>query len=388
MNSRIVLIAFVCVTMRALLAADDAAELQKKGIAALKESQGNAAALVSAARFFAKASAAFEAQGKPELAVDANSFLYYCKKKMTLKDIDAFLQGEEAAVSTRLKEVESKPVQAFEGQAWLERADAFAKKHADELFLITVRYFEVAERFKDSDVGRTAMSRSLEAMQKVIASQKEKPKVPAAPEPVAVKPAAPATPEPVKFAAAQKPKTINLLPMIDLSKDIVDGKWSVKDQQLVAEKYGHIQIPYKPPEEYDFKIVFARMSGGNLVGQIASKDDHFFAWFMDAFDAKVSGVEMLDNKNVTENETTIKGPILKNKVMHTSIVQVRSSGLTILLDGRTVVKLKTDYSKLAVHPNWKLKADGGLGLCCAGANVAVFGIVELIEITGRGEKLR
>ena len=42
--------------------------------------------------------------------MEMNSYLYWCKKKMTLKDTDAFLKSEGAAVLERLKEVESKPV--------------------------------------------------------------------------------------------------------------------------------------------------------------------------------------------------------------------------------------------------------------------------------------
>ena len=153
-------------------AGEDAAGLHKKGIEALKKSQAKPEAVVAAARCFAKASALYEANGQPELAVETNSFLYYCKKKMTPKDIDAFLKSENAGVSERLKEVESKPVAPSAAQTWLERADSFAKTNANEQFLITVRYFEVAERFKDSEAGRSAMSKSLEAMQKLIAEQK------------------------------------------------------------------------------------------------------------------------------------------------------------------------------------------------------------------------
>src|SRR5467141_3858878 len=100
------LCAFVALILAFNLHAEDAAELREKGIAALKESQANPRAIVEAARAFAKAAEAYATSGNEEKSVEMNSFLYWCKKKMTLQDIEAFINGGEAAVAEKLNAVE------------------------------------------------------------------------------------------------------------------------------------------------------------------------------------------------------------------------------------------------------------------------------------------
>ncbi len=148
--------------------AEGAAGLRQKGIEALKESQSNPAAIVTAARNFAKAAAQFESEGKTDLAVEMNSYLYWCKKKMSYADIEAFLKDEELSVSGHLTAVEKKAPAASEAEQYLARADAFAKSRPTEFLLIAIRYFEVADRFVGSPISLDAQRKSLEYQQKAI----------------------------------------------------------------------------------------------------------------------------------------------------------------------------------------------------------------------------
>src|SRR5438874_1943714 len=77
------------------LRGQDAADYRKLGLEALKESQTNPRTIVEAARNFAKAAALYEAQGKEDSVVEMNSFLYWCKKKMNMQDMDAFLNNKD-----------------------------------------------------------------------------------------------------------------------------------------------------------------------------------------------------------------------------------------------------------------------------------------------------
>ena len=144
-----------------LLCAQDADELREKGIAALKESQANPRAIVEAARAFVKAEALYVQAGNDEKSVEMNSFLYWCKKKMAMEDIDAFVKGGEEAVSTKLNAIEKLAPKADEAQAFLDRAEQFAYKNPAEHLLIAIRFYEVADRFKGSDTSMKAMDRSL-----------------------------------------------------------------------------------------------------------------------------------------------------------------------------------------------------------------------------------
>ncbi len=144
--------------------AEEADDLREKGIAALKESQANPRAIVEAARCFVKAGELYNAAGNEEKNVEMNSFLYWCKKKMTMEDIDAFTKGGEAAVSTKLAAVEKLVPKSDEAQNYFDRAEQFANNNPGEHMLIAVRFYEVADRFKGSDASLKAQDRSLKEM--------------------------------------------------------------------------------------------------------------------------------------------------------------------------------------------------------------------------------
>ena len=160
-----------CILQLPAVFAEDAAELRAKGITALKESQVDSSAIVNAARYFAKASAMFSAANDEENAVEMNSFLYWCKKKMTLKDIEEFTKSSEPTALKILQTVEAKkPVD--EPATWLTRAEKFADANPKEHLLISIRFFEVADRFKGTQTSMLAMDRSLKEMQEVISVEK------------------------------------------------------------------------------------------------------------------------------------------------------------------------------------------------------------------------
>ncbi len=369
MPQRIHILFALLLTSGCAFAAEDAVELHKKGVEALKESQSNPGAIVTAARYFAQALALYEAQKNEPLATEMNSYLYWCKKKMTLKDIDTFLKEGNTAAAERLKIVEKAP-DPGEAQAWFDRAETFARMHADEHLLNAVRYFEVADRFKNEDVGRAAMSLSLKEMQQVNA-----PKAVAAPE----KPAAP----------KQTPKVVNLMRYIDLSKDVVAGKWAMVNGALVGQKGENVRLefPYLLPEEYDFKISFVREGGARAVAQMLNKNEHQFLWIMDANFGKNSGFELINGKSCKDNKTSFHGRLLANDKVHTSVIQVRNDGVTALLDGKQIASWKTDYKEMDSEPSWKLRDQRFLGIGHHAVKVT-YSAIELIEITGYGKSAR
>ena len=159
---RVTLLALILLVAHTFtLHAEDADEVREKGIAALKESQTDPHAIVEAARLFVKAGALYGEAGNEEKNVEMNSFLYWCKKKMTLEDINAFIKGGDAEVTGKLAALDKIVPKTDDAQKWFDRADQFAKKNPTEHLLIAVRFFEVADRFKGSDASFAAQERSL-----------------------------------------------------------------------------------------------------------------------------------------------------------------------------------------------------------------------------------
>ncbi len=157
----ILIFALFTVLVASALHAEDADEVRDRGISALKESQTNPRAIVDAARLFVKAGELYNTAGNEEKVVEMNSYLYWCKKKMTLDDIEAFTKGGEVAVTGKLAALEKIIPKTDDAQKWFDRADQFAKKYPNEHLLIAVRFYEVADRFKGSDASLKAQDRSL-----------------------------------------------------------------------------------------------------------------------------------------------------------------------------------------------------------------------------------
>ena len=146
-----------------LFSAEDGNDFYSKGLDALRQAQSDHAALVPATKLLAKAAELYEAAGNDARAAEVNSCLYWAKKKMTLADSD--LLKENAGVVSKLESI-AKPLGVADAQQWFDRANAYAKTQPDPL-LVAVRYYEVGDRFKDSDAGRAAIDLSLKAMQHI-----------------------------------------------------------------------------------------------------------------------------------------------------------------------------------------------------------------------------
>lgn len=156
------ILACILILPLSVVVANEADDAYKMGVESLRQSQTDHAALVPAIKLLAKASELYESQVSAKVT-EVNSCLYWAKKKMTLADTEAL--GSSAEVASKLNVI-AKPVAISEAQAWLDKANAYSKVQPDPL-LVAVRYFEVGDRFKDSDAGRAAIELSLKAMQHI-----------------------------------------------------------------------------------------------------------------------------------------------------------------------------------------------------------------------------
>lgn len=160
-----------------------AQELVKQGLELMRQSDTDRARIVDAALAFARALEGFEKAKDDENVATMKANIFWCKKRMSGDDIKAFLaakkksegkdaptveaEAEQKQVETLLAKVEEvalAKVDAKEAEGYFQRAEAFAKAHPGEALLVAIRWFEVADRFKDSDWGRRAQDLSLKAM--------------------------------------------------------------------------------------------------------------------------------------------------------------------------------------------------------------------------------
>ena len=164
------LLASLLLSAGALVMGADASpdQLRDQGFEALKAAQADEAKIVDAARLLAQAAEAYEKAGNENAATELNSYLYWCKKKMTLQQMDTFIakgNGVAKAAVAKMEAVEKKVVKPEEAAIWLAKADGFAEASKDP-FLSAVRYFEVADRFIGSQESLIAQRKSLDLMGK------------------------------------------------------------------------------------------------------------------------------------------------------------------------------------------------------------------------------
>ncbi len=156
-------------TSFALPGAETPNELRDRGLEALRAAQSDESKLVEAARVLAQAAGAYERAGNEPAAVELNSYLYWCKKRLTLAQSEVLAgkgdSGRRAA--SRMAAVADRKIEASEAEKWLQRAESFAQAHQKEHLLCAIRYFEVADRFTGSQESLVAQRKSLELMGKV-----------------------------------------------------------------------------------------------------------------------------------------------------------------------------------------------------------------------------
>ncbi|HSI35400.1 MAG: TIGR02281 family clan AA aspartic protease [Phycisphaerae bacterium] len=200
----------------------------------------------------------------------------------------------------------------------------------------------------------------------------------------------PPTGGPPPGAATTKPsseRVVRLLPLVDPDKDTVKGAFELVKGELVTRGKGQqrIELPYKPPREYDFRVEFTRTDGKDVVIQICARDRIPFIWVMQ--DTYI--FHYLKKGTPTNNHTKTKGPgPLKNGVRHTSVLQVRDTGVQSFVDGELVTDWKTDYTDVNAGVGfWALRDKSLLGLGVGGDNV-IFHAANVTEVTGSGTPTR
>jgi hypothetical protein len=181
-------------------------------------------------------------------------------------------------------------------------------------------------------------------------------------------------------------KQYDLIALIDPSKDAVENRrWEIIDKELHCKDGSFVprmEIPYRPPEEYDFIVTFSQPGlrngislimpnprGGSFFFHIGDGDgsNFGFAGKPANFDGQAQG-------------------LIRVNTAYTTTVQVRRDGVRALLNGKELSNLKTDFSNLTCD-NWRQIRDTKL-LAVACDDPTVFHYVQIVEITGAGQRTR
>ncbi|MCX6898212.1 MAG: hypothetical protein NT105_05880 [Verrucomicrobia bacterium] len=185
-------------------------------------------------------------------------------------------------------------------------------------------------------------------------------------------------------------RAVNLMPLIDLEKDAVKGTWKLDHGTLISgmERGERIQIPYEPPDEYDYRIVFSITGGATEVMQIFSHAGRMSGWAMGAVNNTLIGFQMLGGKAIRDNPTTLKSSNSLDKGQtYTSVLSIRRRHLKAYLNGKQLAEWKGGYDDAGMNTGWDLPNHHLLGFGTYASQVE-FRRIELLEITGKGKAVR
>ena len=175
-------------------------------------------------------------------------------------------------------------------------------------------------------------------------------------------------------------RSVDLLRLIDPARDAVEGTWAFDGPALVTAnaKFGRIQIPYAPPEEYDVRMVAERNEGANSIVLGLVSHGRPFMVAIDAFDHDpASGVELIDGKSFADNETAVPGRLLEIGKRGTIEVAVRRGSVSVTVNGRRIIDWKGAPDQLGLHVKWKMPRKDALWL---GAFACVYRVHELVLV--------
>lgn len=172
--------------------------------------------------------------------------------------------------------------------------------------------------------------------------------------PVAKEVAAPLTGASFTFDKKRKLDAVDLLPTIDLKRDVVSGTWKFSGKALTVGDSGHakLQVTYAPPEEYDLEMVLARKEGADdfFVGLVGG--GRLFTFHLDAFRGAWSGPQLVDGTpGGADSALGVPGKrAFPNATARTALFMVRKDGLCVRLDNKDYFVWKGEWTRLSLHP--------------------------------------
>jgi hypothetical protein len=241
----------------------------------------------------------------------------------------------------------------------LARADALLQAaKADEAL---VAYTQILDRAKGDVRAETGRKAALDKL-------REKPAPPPAPV------------DPWSLA-------VDVLAPVRLETDVVGGKW-IREEGALVSREGRpalLQLPYRPPSEYDVRIVFARQAANYCVNVILSREGKPFTLVMQR--EGYFGFEKLNGEDFNKNISArrFETPLQLNHP-YTVMVRVRKDGVQSFCNDMPV-SLLSSYDGLSMNPDWKLPDPSALGVGTWDGGAAIQKL-EVREVSGRGEFVR
>jgi len=189
-----------------------------------------------------------------------------------------------------------------------------------------------------------------------------------------------------------EPGVVNLLKLIDVRQDVILGEWLMDGGTLISPsgEWMRIQIPYTSPEEYDLTVVAERKEGFDSICFGLAQGRTQFALWVDGHPdmGGMTGLDMLDNTTVEKSPVTVIEKFVTTNKPSTFVLAVRKTGVTLTIDGKSVLSWQGNTNRLGLAPMWRAKDPKAPLFVGAYGSRYHYSKIQLTAITGQGKKLR
>ncbi|MEO1528568.1 MAG: NPCBM/NEW2 domain-containing protein [Planctomycetota bacterium] len=189
----------------------------------------------------------------------------------------------------------------------------------------------------------------------------------------------------VRDARWSKPQSFNLLEMVQVQRDQVNGDWLMRDGALVSprSKYATLRFPIIPTEEYDLEVDVEPAGTERDLHLIATAPGgHRFVLNFNAYDDRVwNGIDYVDGKKTPENETAYRGETILTGKVNQIRLSVRRDGIQVWVNKKSVIQYKGEFNRLTSTPYFEAP-DRSTILVGAMDSIATFHRVQLTTKAG------
>jgi len=266
------------------------------------------------------------------------------------------IQSESAAITEELVRLRDANAAAFEPREWKSAETKKVKAaYAAELKAAQIKYGQDLTKARYAVLARKTAATDLaakDALQAEIVLIEE--------ERVGLKDESKGEKKEVKKEVG-KGVWIDLLPLLDLTRDVVKGKWESTKSGLAGDTglsglagMAQIEMPMVPSGNYELEVRFVRISGNEFTVFLPAGSKSV-ALFMGGRAGRVSGLEQINGKGYSLNETTVEHANLEYGKTYTANMRViadeTEAEIVVTMDGKPHIKWSGSQQALS-PPSW------------------------------------
>lgn len=150
---------------------------------------------------------------------------------------------------------------------------------------------------------------------------------------------------------------VDLLSEIELPKGQLNGRWTIQDGALISPMTrgdipAKLTIPVRPPESFQLIVVMERLQGQDSItfGFPVGGQDVMVC--IDGYGGIYSGINLIDRATADRNESSRRGPFLRNGEPNTIVCTVGPDSVHATVNGKTAVDWRGDVRRLSLDRRW------------------------------------